>query len=185
MKKIPQIDPHNLDKECSLQSLLIDDAVAESSAAVSAFLEADLAMDNAKAVMELRVRKDFASYGLTKDTEGAIKAKVAELTQEESFRVMEAEKRKYAAIQYKEGVLARATELKNLINLYLNNYYVRQESVRCEENAAEIVAGMQEELHNEDLTTRLQNRAKEAASSIGEGAKRLIKRGQDGNADGT
>ena len=176
MKRIPPIDPHNLDKECVLQSQLIDDAVAETSSAVGAFLEADMLMDAARASVELKIRKDFRAFGLEKDTEGAIKSKVAELTQEESFAVMAAEKRKYEAIQYKEGVLARAAELKNLINLYLNNYYVRQESVRCQENASEIVAGMQEEAHTEDLTARLQNRAKEAVGSIGEGAKRLIRR---------
>ena len=167
---IRPINIHNLDMECTYQSQLIVEAVEKAANAVALFLQAELEYDNDKSYQELEVRRNPKSFGLEKETEGAIKALVHDRTTETRKAVVEAEKEKYAAIQYKEAVLARAAELKNLINLYLNDYYVRKESLRIEEASQEVVMGIQEEAHNEDLTARLADR-KRVLDSIGGGQK--------------
>lgn len=132
------IDKFALDEECIRQTDFMDEAVEECIAAVEEYNSADLMLKQRRSELDQIIREEPEEYGISKVTEGSVAAAIIRETDELSRALLNAENRKYAAILRKEKILARGAELKNLINLYLNDYYVKGHVARIEESASEV-----------------------------------------------
>lgn len=156
-----QIDKFALDEECIQQTHLMDAAVEDCIKAVEEYNLLDLELKQRKSELDQEIREDPETFGINKITEGSVTAAITRETAELSKELIKAESRKYAAILRKEKVIARAAELKNLINLYLNDYFVKGQSARMEESAGEVSTKKLMTAKSSELTDRL-NRAKKA-----------------------
>jgi CHASE3 domain sensor protein len=153
------LDKFALDEECIRQTELMDEAVEECIKAVEDYNEADMELKQRESELDQEIREDPESFGISKLTEGSVKAAITRETEELSKKLAKAESRKYAAILRKEKVIARGNELKNLINLYLNDYYVKGHVARMEEAAGEVSTKQLMTAKSTELTDRL-SRAK-------------------------
>jgi hypothetical protein len=150
-----QIDKFALDDECISQTHLMDEAIEECIIAVEDYNLLDLELKQRKSELDQEVREDPESYGITKITEGAVQAAIVRETAELSKELIKAESRKYAAILRKEKIISRGAELKNLINLYLNDYFVKGQVTRMEESASEVSSKKLITAKSTELTDRI------------------------------
>ncbi len=156
-----QIDKFALDDECINQTHLIDEAVEECIQAVEEYNLLDLELKQRKSELDQEIREDPEAFGISKITEGSVSAAITRETAVLSKDLIKAESRKYAAILRKEKVIARGAELKNLINLYLNDYFVKGQASRMEESAGEVSTKKLITAKSSELTDRI-SRAKKA-----------------------
>jgi hypothetical protein len=149
------IDKFALDEECIKQNKLMAKVVEECIEAVESFNELSVELATKKAELDLMIRNEPEKYGLAKVTESAITAAITVAVQEIMEDLSKAESRKYAAILKKEEVLARGNDLKNLINLYLNDYYVQSTQAKMAENAEEVVVKQASSEKNKEITDKI------------------------------
>ena len=127
--KLPPIDRFNLEEECAQHAQLYDEVGNLAVTAKSLTRTAKNELDFLESDLKSKVRKDPESYGLkSKPTNDAISDKVA--TQEE---VRDAKVKHIDACRLSDAfsVLQTAMEqrkgnLRNLVNLYVHNYYSSQ-----------------------------------------------------------
>ena len=153
------LDKFALDEECIRQTEFMDEAVEECIKAVEEYNNLDLELKQRKSELDLEIRENPEEFGISKITEGSVTAAITRETEELSKNLIQAESRKYAAILRKEKIIARGNELKNLISLYLNDYYVKGHVSRMEEAASEVSTKQLITSTSTELTDRL-NRAK-------------------------
>ena len=156
-----QIDKFALDDECINQTNLIDEAVEECIQAVEEYNLLDLELKQRKSELDQEIREDPEAFGISKITEGSVSAAITRETAVLSKDLVKAESKKYAAILRKEKIIARGAELKNLINLYLNDYFVKGQASRMEESAGEVSTKKLITAKSSELTDRI-SRAKKA-----------------------
>ena len=156
-----QIDKFALDDECINQTNLIDEAVEECIQAVEEYNLLDLELKQRKSELDQEIREDPEAFGISKITEGSVAAAITRETAVLSKDLVKAESKKYAAILRKEKIIARGAELKNLINLYLNDYFVKGQASRMEESAGEVSTKKLITAKSSELTDRI-SRAKKA-----------------------
>lgn len=149
------IDKFALDDECIEQNRLMDEAVEECIQAVEEYNLLDLELKQRKSELDQAIREDPESYGLAKVTEGSVAAAITRETESLSKELVQAESRKYAAILRKEKVISRGAELRNLINLYLNDYFVKGQVSKLEESAGEVSTKKLITAKSTDLTDRI------------------------------
>lgn len=149
------LDKFALDEECIRQTELMDEAVEECINAVEEYNNLDLDLKQRKSELDQEIREDPESFGISKVTEGSVTAAITRETEELSRDLVKAESRKYAAILRKEKVIARGNELKNLISLYLSDYYVKGHVARMEESASEVSSKQLITAKSTQLTDRL------------------------------
>ena len=150
-----QIDKFALDDECIEQTKLMDEAVEECIVAVEEYNLLDLDLKQRKSELDQEIREDPESFGITKVTEGSVSAAIVRETADLSKQLIKAESRKYAAILRKEKIIARGAELKNLINLYLNDYFVKGQVTKMEESAGEVSTKKLITAKSTELTDRI------------------------------
>ena len=161
------INKFELDAEAVEQTKLMKESVAECVKAVEHYNEIHSKLTIKKAELDLDIRQNPEEYGLAKITESAISAAITVASQELILELAEADSAKYAAILKKEEVLARGAELKNLINLYLNDYYVQTTNTRMAEDANEVTTKQTASKKNKKVTDKIK-RVKKLRKSNGE-----------------
>lgn len=149
------LDKFALDEECIRQTELMDEAIEECIKAVEEYNNLDLDLKQRKSELDQEIREDPEGFGISKVTEGSVTAAITRETEELSRDLVKAESRKYAAILRKEKVIARGNELKNLISLYLSDYYVKGHVARMEESASEVSSKQLITAKSTQLTDRL------------------------------
>ena len=157
------IDKFALDEECIKQVSLMDEAVEDCIVAVNEFNQVELELKQRKSELDQDIRENPEDYGIAKVTEGSVLAAITRETEELSEKLIQADGKKYAAILRKEKVIARSNELKNLINLYLNDYYVKGHVARIEESASEVSSKQLITAKSKALTDRIADAKKKAA----------------------
>ena len=157
------LDKFALDEECIRQTELMDEAIEECISAVEEYNLLDQELKQKKSELDMEIRENPEEYGIAKITEGSVAAAVTRETADLSKELTKAEGRKYAAILRKEKILARGGELKNLINLYLNDYFVKGHVSRMEEAASEVSSKQLVTAKSTALTDRLERAKKKTA----------------------
>jgi len=123
------IDPNNLERECSEQAAMFEEAGELSSSAKTELSAAEMTCDVTKARVELDIRKNPSNYDLGKVTEGSVKAAlILNVDVQHAEQVVADATSTYLRIRTLIGALdQRRSMVSGLVSLYVHNYYVSGE----------------------------------------------------------
>lgn len=120
------IDPYNLEEECVGQPSLYAEVGELATEARSAAKKAKDALDFTRADLSFKIRKEPGKYGVEKVTEASIESAIIiqKEYQQAAAVVIETQKLSDAFGVLQDSVAQRKSMLKDLVSLFIYNYYM-------------------------------------------------------------
>lgn len=159
------IDPYDLETECVGQSSLFAEVGDLATEARSVAKKAKDTLDFTRADLSFKIRKEPAKYGLEKTTEASIEATIiiqAEY-QQAANAVIETQRVADAFNVLQDSVAQRKSMLKDLVSLFIYNYYMSRAEMGSERRQVNEVEG-------EVTKEAIMKRRAELAAERGRGA---------------
>jgi len=159
------IDPYNLEEECVGQPSLYAEVGELATESRSAAKKAKDTLDFTRADLSFKIRKEPAKYGVEKVTEASIESAIIiqQEYQKAAAAVIETQRVADAFGVLQDSVGQRKSMLKDLVSLFIYNYYMSRAEMGGEKRQVNEVEG-------EVTKDAIMKKRAELASQRGRGA---------------